>query len=342
MAVLEDVPGIEVVVQVAGRDAIEYEDPNASERETRDATCPTSTKYIECIDGAEFSIRTTITNAYQWGHNKNGVDLRLRVDGNAIYGSVLMARDMINGVVTKIKKGQKSYCTRINKWVLQRFKFSAVDVVDDSKKDRIEDDIKIAKHLGLIEVRIFRCIPLGSRPAAMMRPTFKQGDKLELAEKSLKGKAISHGTSLSSRECVPAPRPCKVMYPDGLNNPIAVFQFHYRSRGMTDKYELNQNGIYMANFPDALKREMVIPRTPSPGPGLKREVTQMSRAELEQLARERLDQLKSIENIKEERKPAIKREFGGIIDLSEEVKQPIKFSRPVLMVPNEVIDLTDD
>ncbi|KAK6953414.1 hypothetical protein Daesc_005718 [Daldinia eschscholtzii] len=222
MAVLEDVPGIEVVVQVAGRDAIEYEDPNASERETRGATCPTSTKYIECIDGAEFSIRTTITNAYQWGHHsKSAVKLRFRMDGNAIDGSVLKAKDMINGAVTKIKEGQKSYCTQINKWVLQRFKFSAVDV-------------------------------------------------------------------------------------------------------------------------DALKREMVIPRTPSPGPGLKREVAQMSRAELEQLARERLDQLESNENIKEECKPAIKREFGGIIDLSEEVKQPIKFSRPVLMVPNEVIDLTDD
>ncbi|OTB13772.1 hypothetical protein K445DRAFT_158486 [Daldinia sp. EC12] len=325
MAVLEDVPGIEVVVQVAGRDAIEYEDPNASERETRDATCPTSTKYIECIDGAEFSIRTTITNGYQWGHSKSAVELRFRIDGNAIDGSVLMTKDMINGVVTKIKEGQKSYCTQINKWVLQKFKFSAVDVVDDSKKERIEDDIKIARHLGLIEVRIFRCIHLhlGRQPPTLRRPTLKQGDKLELAEKSLKGKAISHGTSLSSRKCVPAPNTCKVRYPDGLNKPVAVFQFHYRSR-------------------DALKREMVIPRTPSPGPGLKREVTQMSRAELEQLARERLDQLKSIENIKEERKPAIKREFGGIIDLSEEVKQPIKFSRPVLMVPNEVIDLTDD
>ncbi|KAF3059908.1 hypothetical protein GL218_04942 [Daldinia childiae] len=87
---------------------------------------------------------------------------------------------------------------------------------------------------------------------------------------------------------------------------------------------------------------MVIPRSPSPSPGPKREVARMSRAELERLAGERLVQLQGDDNIKEERKPTLKREFKEVIDLSDKVKRPVKLSRIALKIPEEVIDLTDD
>ncbi|KAI1808702.1 hypothetical protein F4811DRAFT_569488 [Daldinia bambusicola] len=323
MALIRGIPGIEVVVQVAGSDAVEYEDPDASEQEeTKDTTCPTSTKYVECTDGAEFSIKMIVSDTYQWGHKNTGVAMHLRLDGKSVSGNLLLQKDLVNGAATSIKKGESIYCTRTNQWSFRKFKFSAVDVVDDSNKNRVENDVKRARHLGLIQAEIFRCIVLGTYRSSECS-AFKQSDKLELAEKSLKGKAISHGTSLSSGRHVPAPRNYKVTYIDGYRKPIAVFQFHYRSR-------------------DALRREMVIPRSPSPTPGPKREIARMSRAELERLARERLDQLQSEQSIKEERKPTIKKEFGRTIDLTEEIKRPIRSSRSVLLVPNEVIDLTND
>ncbi|KAI1646949.1 uncharacterized protein F4817DRAFT_120038 [Daldinia loculata] len=322
MAILEVVPGIEAVVQVAGSDATEYEDPNALEQDTTDAICPTSTKYIECIDGARFTIKARVTRDYQWSREVNALTWNFDVDGNSITGLVTIKEKMVNGVKTSIIEGNRLYCTRTKKWILQKFQFSAIDVVDDAKKDRIQDDIKIAKHLGMIQVRVYRCIYLGDSTPSLGKPI--TSDKLELAEKSLKGKAISHGTSFSSSgDRVSAPRSCSVSYVDGRDKPIAVFRFHYRSR-------------------DALKREMVIPRSPSPSPGPKREVARMSRAELERLAGERLVQLQRNGNIKEERKPTLKREFKEVIDLSDETERPVKSSRMAPEIPEEVIDLTDD
>ncbi|KAI1654261.1 hypothetical protein F4813DRAFT_210382 [Daldinia decipiens] len=322
MAVLEDVPGIEVTVQVAGIDAAEYEDPNASEQDVAGANCPTSTKYIECIDGAEFAIKTRVTGDYRWSHPVTALNWDFRMDDKSTRGYVIRRGDMVNGVATKTKADDTVYCSHTKQWIRQRFQFSAVDVVDDAKKDRIEDDTKIAKHLGMIQVRIYRCIYLGHRASSFRKPT--TSNKLELAEKSLKGKAISHGTSfLSSGKGVPAPTSCNISYLDGRDKPIATFRFHYRSR-------------------DALKREMVIPRSPSPSPGPKREVARMSRAELERLAGERLVQLQRDGNIKEERKPSLKREFKEVVDLSGETERPGKSSRTALEIPEEVIDLTDD
>ncbi|KAI0122596.1 hypothetical protein F4814DRAFT_214546 [Daldinia grandis] len=322
MAILDEVPGIAVTMQVAGSDATEYEDPNASEQDTTDAVCPTSTMYIECIDGAEFSITTQIASDYPWGGQVDALLFSFRVDGNRIWGPVMKKKDIVNGIAMKTRKGEKVYYTQTKEWMLQKFQFSAIDVVDDAKKDRIKDDIKIAKHLGLIEVRVHPCIYLGHTTTPAHRKPITSG-KLEVAEKSLKGKAISHGTSFSSKERISAPNGCIIWYADKDRKPIAVFRFHYRSR-------------------DALKREMVIPRSPSPSPGPKREVARMSRAELERLAGERLAQLQGDDNVKEERKPTFKREFKEVVDLSDETERPAKSSRVALEIPEEVIDLTDD
>ncbi|KAI0851670.1 hypothetical protein F5Y00DRAFT_228947, partial [Daldinia vernicosa] len=321
MAVLKDVPGIEVVVKVAGNDATEYEDPNASEQDSTNAFYPTSTKYIECIDGAEFAIQMRVTGDYQWKGQINALNFYIRIDGNYVTGSLVKRKDIVNGIAIFTKEGRKVYNTQTKEWVLQRFQFSAIDVVDDAKKDRVENDIKIAKHLGLIQVEVLPCIYLGRRGPSFAKPIIS--GKVELAEKSLKGKAISHGTSFSSsRERISAPGGCEVKFLDKHPKPIAVFRFHYRSR-------------------DALKREMVIPRSPSASPGPKREVARMSRAELERLAGERLGQLQGDGNIKEERKPNFKREFKEVIDLSDETERPVKSSRIAVEIPEEVIDLTD-
>ncbi|KAI1781403.1 hypothetical protein F4818DRAFT_398916 [Hypoxylon cercidicola] len=308
MAVLEDVPGIKVVVVVAGNEANEYDDPNAADQEH--SACPISSKYIECVDGAEFSVKAYVNKDYAWGYRDHSLVQRFTVDGKHLQSPVIKQFDR---ECTHVE-GYQGYCDRTKQWFCQKCKFSVISTVDDAKNDRIKSDIKLAEHLGMIQVTISRCIVTKHHVPPGHGPSIKSIDKWELAEKSLKGRAMSHGTSFSTQEKT---RPqntvtTRVLEEDG--GPIAIFRFHYRSR-------------------DALKREMVIPRSPSPG---SRPVAQMSRDELERLAKERLDQLQK-GDVKEESKAGIKREFGEIIDLSDEHARPSKSARQV-----EVIDLTDD
>ncbi|KAI1373400.1 hypothetical protein F4677DRAFT_429524 [Hypoxylon crocopeplum] len=324
MAIIEDVPGVEVVVQIGGSDAVEYDDPNPSDQEQLGAAeHSTVSKYIECVDNAEFTVKARITGDYEWGYRDHELCVRFYVDGKFFFGQVLGERHLEGGLMDVYANGHQSYCTRTKQWLLQRCKFSPISTVDDSKKDRVKSDLKIAKDLGFIEAKVFRCIYLGltdSRPSSV-----RDTKKFELAEKSLKGRAMSHGTSFSLSTSTKTPnRYCNVEELAEDNGPIAIFRFHYRSR-------------------DALRREMVIPRTPSPSPSpdpnAKPEIGRMSRAELERLAGERLNQLQGGGRVKRERTPIIKRELGEIIDLSDENARPTK--RRASKQPVEVIDLTD-
>ena len=64
--------------------------------------------------------------------------------------------------------------------------------VDDAAKARVERDAQIAKDLGLIQVRLRFGTEYGrSNVPAVVQVKEKT---LDLAEKSLKGKSISHGS----------------------------------------------------------------------------------------------------------------------------------------------------
>lgn len=99
------------------------------------------------------------------------------------------------------------------KTYLQRCKFSAVTTgtveiflltcelntehwlpVDDAKPGRIKEDAKVVDGLGLIEVKIYRATSRGcsNRPT---RSRAIESKDLEVSEKSLKGRALSHGAS---------------------------------------------------------------------------------------------------------------------------------------------------
>lgn len=64
--------------------------------------------------------------------------------------------------------------------------------MEDAKRERIDDDLKLAKHLGVIEV-------VATRGTSVPKPYSSgrviENRNLELAEKSLKGKAVYHGTT---------------------------------------------------------------------------------------------------------------------------------------------------
>ncbi|OTB08527.1 hypothetical protein M426DRAFT_317152 [Hypoxylon sp. CI-4A] len=254
MAVLDHVPGIEVTVQVNGRTATEYDPPDIPDDEEE----AIATKYIECIDGANFSIDTRVTWDYDWGYRNHMLKFRYYVDGAYTRGKVIDTSKIRNGVASSLSDGRRSYCPRTHQWVHQRYQFSAINTVDDATKERIEHDMETAKDLGCIEVRVTRTIYLGkssSRPSKHKRNPIENSD-LEISEKSLKGKATSHGTSYSHSTRTHAPISIHVEDIEEDGGPIAIYRFYYRSR-------------------DALKREMVIPRSPSPPAP---EIARMSRA----------------------------------------------------------------
>lgn len=70
-------------------------------------------------------------------------------------------------------------------------------LVDVADKTRIDTDMKVAQNLGLIRVSVYRVIFKGEKRnyEHSSRRLKVETHGLCLAEKALKGKAISHGTT---------------------------------------------------------------------------------------------------------------------------------------------------
>lgn len=121
--------------------------------------------------------------------------------------------------------------------------------VDDTEAERLRKDKKVAERLGIVEVRILRGIKGHLRSSSTMK---LKTNNFELAEKSLKGKAVSHGTAYGNPRRRPPIRwlltpsllfrfghefnipprdSCEFTPLEEDHGPIAKFRFLYRSRG---------------------------------------------------------------------------------------------------------------
>ncbi|KAK8087104.1 hypothetical protein PG994_002078 [Apiospora phragmitis] len=194
MTVNEDVPSIHVAVQINGVDVTEYDAPDAGDD---DASEPTVTKYIECIDDANFTVRMGVNRSYEWGYNNHALSFQVYVDGHWVIGKLFknpMGPDagFFPPPEESVIRGREEINPATGEWELRNFKFASVTTVDEAQQERVKADMKIANKLGVIEVRVLRGIIGGE---IMTRPGNIKNNKFELSEKSLKGKAVSHGTS---------------------------------------------------------------------------------------------------------------------------------------------------
>ncbi|KAI9047800.1 hypothetical protein LZ554_008509 [Drepanopeziza brunnea f. sp. 'monogermtubi'] len=325
MAILDAVPGLEVTIQSFDEVLPEYQD-DGDWTQSRFAHIPKacrSQKYVECQTDAEFRIRITLKHPYKM--NSQSLVFKANVDGHGIAQATCtdawFARcsgyymELITARLDRISPTQLSS---------RALKFSSIKKVDDADSTRVKNDAKALAGIGEIVVSVFRAQQKEEHVQPAAHYTLSQyKPPTEVAEKALKGKAISHGVAFGEQQIVT--RMSKETYDlDGPNNPIGVFVFKYRSR-------------------EDLQSELIIPRSPSPNPGPAplQPRGRNSGNEAESKAARLASLKKEIEQIKAEEEdvppPRKKRKSDSEASGS---KRPFKISRgPSGKV---VIDLTDD
>ncbi|TGJ85624.1 hypothetical protein E0Z10_g3169 [Xylaria hypoxylon] len=317
MAVIDQVPGIEVTIQVDGENATEYVDPHAPDSDL-DANheCPIITKYIESIDDTKFSVKVAIDDdAYAWDDIEHCLSSSIVIDGNYVGDGLIEM-----GQKEVIFKGNGIYSKQFQQWYRMEFKFSAISIVEDRNAARVKKDKETMKNIGLIEISLNRRVK-EKQCKAISIGSLIDSNILEVAEKALKGKAVSHSASFCKVKAIQRPTAWRIHRVSVDNGPIATVRFMYRSR-------------------ESLKQELIIPRSPSPSPAaptMPRSVDNMTGAEIWRLAQERLDQINWAEEVKSHNKSAMKRQVNEVVDVDEEAEKARKAKRRAVN-----IDLTDD
>ncbi|KAK8857331.1 hypothetical protein PGQ11_013243 [Apiospora arundinis] len=321
MAVLDNVPGVQVFVRVKGQIATEYPSPDHQQQQLQDTEngCPVVCNYIESFDNRHFAIVTDVGSAYGFFSGGHALSFRVYVDGEYMVNTCTTQDYVWQGCGRRTVSGPMMLDKCGQNLVQQKFKFSAVQTVEDDQRDRVQRDKERAKNLGVIEVRVVRIILRAV--SEFQRGAMDRNKDLNLSEKALKGKAISHGAGCERREVVSEPTQTYEAdeFP-GYHGPIAVYRLLYRSR-------------------DALKQELVIPRSPSPTATLDGQ-----RADVSVRGRDRRQELVELRTKYELQLLKIKRELDEVPDFvaqsSQDTRPRTKPRRQEKKV--EVVDLTLD
>lgn len=221
MAILDSQPQIEVRVFVQGQPATEYRDndsehapPPAANHEPPHLPDNKVTKYVEAVSDATFDVHFNIFEGYRW--TSTCLAFGVSTDGNRVSGVPLA-----NPGHGLEKSGSIDGWRKISPagdYSLLRFKFASFTTSEGDHAEKVEADKKLVEKLGTIEVQVHRgnlngiLGPLNQAPPSAIRTP--------LAEKALKGRALSHSTSSSDPEPSDDHRPDHSFnYIDGFNSP---------------------------------------------------------------------------------------------------------------------------
>ncbi|KAK1596121.1 uncharacterized protein LY79DRAFT_80106 [Colletotrichum navitas] len=309
MAVIDGLPGVRVSIRLNGseEDCPEHDDPNPPQTSASSGAATHSiAKVIESQDDANFSVHFEVKDARRWAKNKKGLKLSIHIDGKRFAAKVYRKSELQGQVFRRHVEGVTYVSSNPRQFILKPFMFTKIKQVDEGGA-RVVEDLKVVKHLGNIEVTICRVDNI--RRKSVLKKSSNVTTKTELAEKAMKGKNLSHGTSFSEGRNTPKTNPVKFTYPDG-GVQLARFNFRYMSKM-------------------ALQIEGIIPRDPSPESPPEtqpRNAADLPMEEIQRLAQERLDQLlESKAGVKREadddnelRMPKVyKTTSDGAIDLTE-------------------------
>ncbi|KAG5928665.1 hypothetical protein E4U42_000197 [Claviceps africana] len=321
MAVLSQFPQINVSVHVNGRPAKEYPLPDGHGGHAaahRDATVCTHECYVESQSGQNYTVEVSVApdffSSFPWS-----LRCLLTVDGRNLGAYILEPFR------------QPYQCSFVGSYVLsarsatsqslmtEKLTFSPVTTVEESSQTRIERDDKIVARLGTIELEVSTCVITRYKFVRLSRQT-NQGTTFNIAEKSLKGKELSHGTTFTKGDSVCPPLGCDMRDV----KPFAKYIFRYRSIS-------------------TLKREMIVP----PGSPISDQVLSMTDDEVrslaEKLLREKREQLvKTEDKASVERKRTIDHTGGDDDDDVEIIEVSGHGKVKVLKLENgcDAVDLT--
>ncbi|KAF2117492.1 hypothetical protein BDV96DRAFT_679298 [Lophiotrema nucula] len=276
MAIIPDIPGIEVDILVGGKELVEYAD------EEEEASPKKVVRYVEATSGAHFKVKWCTTTEFKPEYD---ISVQVLVDGEWKKGRFHRKSALSTGV-TDTCKGSDTYTN--GQWFLQKFWFSQLATDEDASRNVDNQLKKLIATTGQISVKMFRVTNFRTWNPVDREP--HQAAKFgTVPEKALKGsEALSHHACLDA----PVPQPNINMYNfdyvDGREKPFATYVFKYRSLV-------------------ALKALYIIPPTP---PLEDRPVEGLSHDELKQL-QEQLRIYKQRVEAKSEMKREVKTEPQG-------------------------------
>ncbi|KAF5545505.1 hypothetical protein FMEXI_6050 [Fusarium mexicanum] len=315
MAVLDEVPLVTARVRVAGELATEYDPLDDQEPvinlDKKGNKIPTRNCYIESKSGAEFAVEVKVSEKYRLPRFHNVFIAEVFIDGQWMESGCL-SPPFSPGMSSTIVISRAEFLAENERVVVRKFVFAPVTKTSDHiSTDRLNDDIKQAEQLGTI--RLVLSTGRLEGPCSEKPPSWHGKRDVELAEKALKGKAISHATLLAETDQKPFENRSRT----GSSRRLGEIFFCYRSH-------------------QALQHEMIIPRTPSPElsatAGLDEDpLSQLSENDIRRLALERLRDTQVKDEVSQ-----IKREASE----NPRTPRPWKFAR--LEDGKEAIDLTDD
>lgn len=203
MAIIKGMHGVCVEVAVNGVALQEYDDDEDSELDS-------VTKYIPANTGACFEIRWRFDRTFK--HIQHPICLQVHVDGKYADAAIVSADKMPTTPLTPNKiEGRRSKAG--NDWFIEKFTFSGLvigtrlDSVTSSLFPELDltialDDTlpkqshaAVAAHvatLGLISAKLYRLKTVRPKPFVLAHRLAKFDTIDRVAEKSLKGRALSH------------------------------------------------------------------------------------------------------------------------------------------------------
>ncbi|KAI1347775.1 hypothetical protein F5Y01DRAFT_318414 [Xylaria sp. FL0043] len=153
MAVLQDLPGVEVAIYTNGSKTPEYDSLSKADKASRSPN--TAVKYTECKDNDPFSIHIKVDQKYAFkGYFLNFAAV---IDGtwaNAECCSVedVKERAWEQEIIYRVAKNPNGN----GRYVTQQFAFSEITKIDNPTNSQRESDMKRPERLGVVEVRVYR------------------------------------------------------------------------------------------------------------------------------------------------------------------------------------------
>lgn len=204
MVMINGIPGLEAWVCVNDERALEYE-PSTGPPKVEEVDPPTSTKYIQSISGAAFSLHCKIGPDFDWADARKShyVDLRFhyKIDGkDQSYRTIEMHRS------ESVSRSNYLSPNRRGKFIFKKFRFATVKTIESNDNERIEKEKEFASQLGAVEIIVKRLVrkkqyfsgqavageESSSESETDESETGDQPQTFEITQKALQGRAISN------------------------------------------------------------------------------------------------------------------------------------------------------